>query len=189
MGSLILGVSGWSAAHWMKRLAPGLRGALTARLGEGSNGVIAVLLVLSIVAMVLGYQRADFTQVWTPPAFFTHINNLLMLMAFYCFGASARKTDRVWLGTKLRHPQLTGFIIWAIAHLLVNGDVASVILFGGLLLWAALSIRLINRAEGPWTPPPRAPVKSEIVLVVITLVLFSIVAAIHTWLGYSPFGG
>lgn len=189
MALLILGVLEWSVVHWLKRLAPGLRAAMTQRMGGASNGVIALLLVLSVVLMVLGYRQADFIPVWEPPSFFRHINNLLMLLAFYCFGASARKTDRVWLGTKIRHPQLTGFIIWAVAHLLVNGDLASVILFGGLLLWAVISIGLINRASGPWTPPPQAPVKSEIVLVVITLVLFSIVAGIHLALGVSPFGG
>ncbi len=189
MALLILGVLEWSFVHWLKRLAPGLRASLSARMGDASNGVIAFLLVLSVVLMVIGYRQMDFIPVWEPPSFFRHINNLLMLLAFYCFGASARKTDRVWLGTKLRHPQLTGFIIWAVAHLLVNGDLASLILFGGLLGWAVISIIMINRATGPWTPPPQAPVKSEIVLVVITLVLFSIVAVVHTLLGYSPFGG
>ncbi len=189
MALLVLGVLEWSIVHSLKRLATNIRGAMTARMGEGSKGVIALLLVLSVVLMVVGYKQADLVVIWEPPAFFRHINNLLMVLAFYCFGASARKTDKVWLGTKIRHPQLTGFIIWAVAHLMVNGDLASVVLFGGLLGWAIISIGLINRASGPWTPPERAPMKSEIILVVITLILVGIVSAIHTWLGYSPFGG
>lgn len=189
MTLLIIGVLIWTFAHWLKRLAPSVRGSMTAKMGEGSKGVITVLLVLSIVLMVIGYRGAEFTPVWEPPAFFRHINNLLMLLAFYIFGASARKSDKVWIGTKIRHPQLVAFIIWAVSHLMVNGDLASVLLFGGLLVWAVVSIPMINRANGPWTPPPRAPIKSEVILVVIALVLFSIVAAIHTWLGVSPFGG
>jgi len=189
MALLIIGVLIWAFAHWLKRLAPGVRAGLTDKMGEGSKGVITGLLVLSIVLMVIGYRGAEFSPVWQPPSFFGHINNLLMLLAFYVFGASARKSDRVWLGTKIRHPQLVAFIIWAVAHLMVNGDLASVVLFGGLLVWAVVSIPMINRAQGPWTPPPRAPMKSEVILVVIALVLFSLVAAIHTWLGVSPFGG
>lgn len=186
---LILGVVEWTVVHWLKRLAPGLRGTLTERMGEGSKGAVAFLLVLSVVLMVIGYRGADFIPVWEPPSFFKGINNLLMLVAFYVYGASARKSDKVWIGTKIRHPQLTGFMIWAVAHLMVNGDLASIILFGGLLIWAAGSVVLINRDAGPWAVPARAPMKSEIILVVITLVLFSIVSGIHIWLGVSPFGG
>jgi len=189
MALLIIGVLIWAFAHWLKRLAPSVRGAMKDKMGEGSKGVITALLALSIVLMVIGYRGAEFTPVWEPPAVLRHINNLLMLLAFYVFGASARKSDRVWLGTKIRHPQLVAFIIWAVSHLMVNGDLASVVLFGGLLVWAVVSIPMINRAQGPWTPPARAPMKSEIILVVIALVLFSLVAAIHTWLGVSPFGG
>ncbi len=188
MALLILGVIAWTAIHWLKRLAPAARGAMTDKMGEASKGVVALVVVLSVVLMVFGYRAADVIPVWEPPSFFKGINNLLMLLAFYVYGASARKADKVWIGTKIRHPQLTGFMIWTVAHLLVNGDLASIILFGGLLIWAAGSVMLINRAEGPWTVPPRAPAKSEIILVVIALVLFSVVAGIHTWLGVSPFG-
>ena len=189
MTLLIIGLLVWTGIHLFGRVAPAQRQAMTDKMGEASKGVVALIVVISVVLMVLGYRAADFTPVWEPPAFFKGINNLLMLVAFYIYGASARKTDKVWIGTKIRHPQLVGFIIWAVAHLLVNGDLASIILFGGLLGWALVSIPLINAAEGPWAVPPRAPMKSEVILVVIALVLFSIVAGIHLWLGVSPFGG
>lgn len=73
------------------------------------------------------------------------------------------------------------------AHLLVNGDLASIILFGGLLAWAVVSVILINRAEPGWTPPPHAGRATYIRLVVITAVIFAVVVGIHTWLGVSPF--
>lgn len=189
MTLLTLGVLLWAFAHWIKRLAPDFRGAMTDKMGEASKGVITAALVLALVFMVMGYRNAEFIPIWSPPSFFGHINNLLMLLAFYVFGASAAKPAKVWLGTKIRHPMLGAVKIWAFAHLLANGDLASVILFGGMLAWAVISMILINRAEGPWTPPEQAPAKKEIVLVVVTLVLFSIVAGIHTFLGYRPFGG
>jgi uncharacterized membrane protein len=189
MALLIAGLALWVALHLYKRVAPASRQALSARLGEASKGLMAVGLVISVVLMTIGYRAADVVILWDAPAFLTGINNLLVVLGFYIFGASARPKDKVWVGTKLRHPQLTGFSLWAIGHLLVNGDLASVILFGGLLVWAIVNARILNKAAGPWTPPPRAPMKSEIVLIVITVVLVSVVAAIHTWLGYWPFGG
>ena len=87
--------------------------------------------------IVIGYRAAPFVAVYTPPAWTIHVNNLAMLGAVLLFGAGhPRGRVRTWL----RHPMLTGVIIWALAHLLVNGDLASIVLFGGLGLWAAVSI-------------------------------------------------
>ena len=102
--------------------------------------------------------------------------------------ASAANGVKIWLGRKIRHPQLTGFGIWAIAHLLVNGDTPSFVLFGGLLAWAIVHARLLSAAEGPWTPLPAAPRKKEITAVVVTIVVVLIVSTIHILLGYNPFG-
>lgn len=182
MTLLILGLILWTLAHYFKRLAPDLR----ARLGDPGKGAVAVAIVISLVAMIYGYSRAPFINVWYPPSFMVHINNLLMLVAFFVYGMSAT-TGR--LRGKMRHPQLTAVKIWAFAHLLVNGDLASIILFGGMLAWAVGSVILINRAEPDWQRPEPGPAKKDILLVVITLVLFTVVAAIHYWLGVSPFPG
>jgi len=181
---LILGVAIWWGAHFFKRLAPDTR----AKMGDGGKGVIALLLVGSIVLMVIGYRQADGAFFWGRNSALVGINNLLMIAAFYFFGASAAKPAKVWLGTKVRHPQLMGFSIWAFAHLLVNGDVASFVLFGGLLGWALVEMAVINKAEGAWTPPPQAPRKKEITLIVVTVVLFTVSSAVHYWLGYPVFG-
>ncbi|MDJ0826145.1 MAG: NnrU family protein [Rhodobacter sp.] len=181
---LVLGVALWWAAHLFKRIAPGLRDPM----GEAGKGLVSVLVLGALVLMVIGYRQAEGAFFWGRNSALVGINNLLMLLAFYCFGASAAKGAKVWLGTKLRHPQLTGFSIWAASHLLVNGDVPSFILFGGLLAWALVEIAVINRAEGPWTPPPQAPAKKEITLVVVTVVLFALTSAVHYWLGYPVFG-
>jgi uncharacterized membrane protein len=179
---LVLGLALWWAAHLYKRLAPDAR----ARLGEKGKGLVAAALLVSVILMVLGYRAAPYVAVWTPPGFLIHVNNLLMLLAFYCYAASGMKTA---LTRAIRHPQLTGFSLWAVAHLLVNGDLASVILFGGLLVWALVTMALINRAEPVWTPPPPAPARKEAMAVVGAVVVLGVVAAIHTWLGVWPFGG
>ncbi|MCU0801031.1 MAG: NnrU family protein [Rhodobacteraceae bacterium] len=184
MTVLILGLALWCAAHLFKRLAPGLRGSL----GQPGKGLVAIVLLASVVLMVLGYRSADTTFYWGRSAALVGINNLLMVIAFYIYAVGGPKGPRIWIGTKLRHPQLTGFAIWAGAHLLVNGDTASFVLFGGLLIWALVEMIVINRQDGPWTPPARAPRRQEFTYVIASVVIVAIVMAIHNWLGVQPWG-
>ncbi|MBM9594815.1 NnrU family protein [Roseitranquillus sediminis] len=182
---LILGLALWWGAHLFKRVAPDARSAMAERMGDRAKGIFAVLLVLSVVLMVIGYRSAEGAFFWGRSQALVGINNLLVLIGFYLFAAAGMKT-RV---TRLtRHPQLIGFSLWAVGHLLVNGDVPSLILFGGLLVWALVEMVLINRAEPAWTPPPPAPISKEIRAVVGGIVLYVVVALIHGWLGYWPFG-
>jgi len=184
MTLLIAGVVLWWAAHLFKRLAPSAR----ASLGSAGYPVMAVTIIASVVLMVIGYGNADGAVYWGRSPMWVGINNLLMVLAFYCYAASAAKDAKIWLGTKIRHPQLTGFSIWAVAHLLVNGDVPSFILFGGLLVWAVVEVQLINAQEGPWDRPERAPAKKEVTAIVVTAVVVSVVMAIHYALGVTPWG-
>ena len=183
---LLLGLLLWWGAHLMKRLAPARRAEIAARMGDRSKGLFAGLLVLSVVLMTIGYKLADGPVWWGRTPAMTGINNLLVLVAFYLFAASGMKT-RV---TRLtRHPQLIGFSLWAVAHLLVNGDLPSVVLFGGLLLWALVEMAVISRQSGPFVPPPPAPVGKEIGAAVGAVLVMVVVGLIHGWVGPWPFGG
>ncbi|MEL6840893.1 MAG: NnrU family protein [Pseudomonadota bacterium] len=184
MTLLISGVALWWVAHLFKRLMPGAR----AKLGEPGKGIVAILIVISVILMVLGYRAADGPVYWGRSPIWVGINNLLMVLAFYFYAASGAKGAKIWLGTKVRHPQLSGFSIWAVAHLLVNGDLPSFVLFGGLLAWAIVEVLLINAQEGPWEQPPRAPFKKEVVAIVITFVVLVVVMGIHYALGVTPWG-
>lgn len=178
---LVLGVALWWGAHLWKRAAPGSR----ASFGERGKGIVAVLLVLSVVLMVIGYRSAGGPVWWGPSPAMTGINNLLVLVAFYLFAASGAKSR---LGVRFRHPQLTGFALWAFAHLLVNGDLPSLVLFGGLLLWALAEIVAINRAQPAWTPSTQPiPLRKEVTTALAALVVYGIVAMIHGWIGPNPF--
>lgn len=182
MPTLVLGLALWYAGHFFKRALPGLR----QRLGDRGKGIAALLILGGVVLMVIGFRGWAAPQVWTPPFWAVHVNNLLVLAAFYLFAASG---TRAWAATRMRHPQLTGFMAWAVAHLLVNGDLASMVLFGGLLAWAVLEIVLVNRAEPVWAPPAHGGRAAEIRAVIGAVVLFGVVAAVHAWLGYRPFPG
>ena len=181
IGILVLGLLFWVAAHFFKRLAPERR----ASMGDAGKGVVAVGVLLGLGLMIWGYRGAEFIPVWYPPSFMVHINNLLMLIAVFLYGMSAT-TGR--LRGKMRHPQLTAVVVFAIAHLLVNGDLAAIILFGGLLLWAVAEMIVINRSE-VWVRPEPGAAKKDILLIIITLVMYAIITAIHAWLGVWPFPG
>ncbi|SEF70416.1 Uncharacterized membrane protein [Thalassococcus halodurans] len=181
MSLLVIGIALWALAHLFKRLAPDAR----AKLGTPGRGIVAVLILLGLAFIVLGYRAAPFVSVWTPPSFMVHINNLLMLIAVFVYGMSAT-TGR--LRGKMRHPQLTAVKIWAVAHLLVNGDLASIILFGSMLAWAVAEVVIINK-NSDWDRPEPGNAKKDVLLVVITLVMFAVITGIHAWLGVWPFPG
>ena len=179
---LVIGVVLWAYSHLMKRLTPGIRAGLGDRAGKG---VAAVLALLAVGAMIYGYRQAEAVVLWQPPDFLRHVNNLLMLAAVVLVGLGA---SRGVLRSKIRHPMLSAVKVWALAHLLVNGDLASVVLFGGLLAWAVVDLILINRMEPVWTRPMAGPVRNDVIYLVAAALGFGVIAYIHTWLGYPPLG-
>jgi len=179
---LILGVVLWSFAHFFKRIAPAAR----ARMGNAGKGVVAIGSFLGIALMVVGYKAADPVFLWQLGDWARHLNNLLMLAAVALFGLGNSKSR---LRGSLRHPMLIGVLVWVVAHLMVNGDLPSLILFGGLGLWAIAEIVVINRAEPAPEPFTGGSAKGDVRLAVITLVVFAVIAGIHMWIGPSPFGG
>ncbi len=181
MTLVILGLILWVAAHMWKRIAPDHR----AKFGDKGRGIVALASVVAIVLMVIGYRGAEGAVYWGRTPAMTGINNLLMVLAFYIYATSVKGTR---ITRWIRHAQLTAVVLWSVAHLLVNGDVPSFVLFGGLGIWALAEMILINRAEGPRPPYVAPPIKSEVIAAVVTLVMFSIVAGIHIALGYNPFG-
>ncbi|KIN79276.1 NnrU family protein [Sulfitobacter mediterraneus] len=178
---LFLGLALWAAAHFYKRALPAQRAAL----GEKGKGFVALAIGLSILLMIFGYRMWDGTFFWGRTSALTGINNLLMVAALYFVSPGPSKGAIFY---KMRHPMLTGFSLWAIAHLLVNGDTPSVVLFGGLLVWALAEMVVINRAEPGWTPPQKGSIAKDAMFLVISLVLLAVIGLVHSWLGYNPFG-
>ncbi|MBJ2150449.1 NnrU family protein [Paracoccus sp. IB05] len=179
---LTLGVLLWSLAHLLGRVAPGLRDRLGGRAGMGLVSLTATAL------MVFGYRAAEGEFYWGRDPMTTGINNLLMLVSVYLFAAAGMKTKA---GRIIRHPMLWGVVIWTLAHILVNGDTPSFVLFGGIGIWAVLQMLAINRM-GPWLrPEPRpgkSPARMEMIAILGTLVVYGAIAAAHYALGYAVFG-
>ena len=180
MTLLILGLALWILPHWMKRLAPEMR----ASWGDKAKGPLSLAMVLGIVLMVVGYRAAEGAFFWGRSPAMVGINNLLMLGSVYLFAVSGMKTA---LARKIRHPMLLAVVLWSVGHLLVNGDMASFVLFGGLGLWALISMVLINRAA-PWVPPAAKPAKFEAMALVGSVLFYAVLVGVHYTLGYPTFG-
>ena len=178
---LILGIALWAGAHLFKRVAPATR----AELGDKGRGLVALAIFASIVLMVVGYRWIVDPQVWFPPYFLIHINNLLILIAIFLMSPAAKKGRLI---SGMRHPMLIGFGLWAFAHLMVNGNLAAILLFGGLLVWSITEQIAINRAEPDWTAPAPGALKYDAMFAVGSVILLVVIGYIHFWLGVWPFG-
>jgi uncharacterized membrane protein len=174
--------------HLFPSVMPDARSKLIEKLGEGPyKGLFALDLVIAILLIVFGWRSATPEYWYAPPlAGKITVTFALIVVAFVLMGAANAPTN---LKRHLRHPMLTGVIVWAVAHLLANGDSRSVILFGGLGLWALIEIVLINRRDGDWEKPDAVPAAKDIVLVMIGAALTAIVASVHGYLSGVPLFG
>ncbi|MEW4467723.1 NnrU family protein [Parasphingorhabdus sp. JC815] len=188
MGALIAGVLLWSIVHLTKSVAPEFRESLQSKLGKGPHrGLVALLIIAAVALMIYGWRTAQFEFVYDPPTWGRHLNMLFMVFAILLFGAAQGKSQiRQWI----RHPMLTGMLVWAGGHLLANGDSRSVVLFGGLGLWALISIFTVSRNEGAWVKPTEtASVGREILGFIIALVLYGVLFMTHLYYTGMPLVG
>ena len=178
---LTLGVLLWAVTHLVPAVAPASRQALVTKVGEnGYKGIFSLLLLLALALIIFGWRSIDQpTYLYTLPLWSRHLGMLLVLLGFILFVASGQPTR---IKQYLRHPQLTGLILWAGAHLVMNGDARSLVLFGGLGLWAILEIVFINRRDGDWVKPDVPPLGQEIKILVIAVLVYAAVAWAHPWL-------
>jgi uncharacterized membrane protein len=188
MTLLILGVVVFIGAHLLTR-ARGLRAALIARLGEAPYRIgYSLVSALGLVLIVAGWRAAPYVELWSPPAWTRHVTILLMWPVFVLIFSAYLPGH---IRAKAKHPMLAGVKLWAAAHLISNGDLASVILFGSLLAWGVAARVLLKRAERREGPPPRpASWQNDIVAIVIGTAVYALFGAfLHPLLiGKPAFG-
>jgi uncharacterized membrane protein len=171
-------------------VSPGLRARAVAKLGEGAfKGLYAIVAIIGFVLLVRGFAEAREAPVvlYSPPVWMRHVTFLLMLPVFPLIIA-AYFPGRI--KAALKHPMLAAVKFWALAHLLSNGTLADVLLFGGFLVWAVLD-RISFKRRPPQriaTAPPRA--FNDVLAVVAGLGLYGFfIAWAHLRLfGVSPLG-
>ena len=177
---IVLGLILWSVVHLFKAIAPGTRQNLIARLGAGVyKGIVALLILGSLVLIVLGWQSSTPELIYAAPPTLRHVTMLLMLIAIILFAASHSPSN---IKRLIRHPQLSAVILWSIAHLLSNGEDRSVLLFGGIGVWAILEIIFINRRDGAWQRPEPGSWGRALIPVIAGAVVFALVFYFHAFI-------
>lgn len=180
MTILLLGLVLFAGAHLFTSLAPATCDRWRQSRGENAVKVLVTVGALAGVAlMVLGWRSAEPTYYYYPSRAMHPPAVLLIAVGLWLMVIAQRPSV---LRRVLRHPQLTGVFLWAIAHLLLNGDSRSLLLFGGLALWCVAEIPLINRREGAYEPPPAPPFSTDLLSAIIAAVVFMALAYAHPWL-------
>ncbi|KPH83043.1 NnrU family protein [Bosea vaviloviae] len=177
---LILGLVLFLGMHvvTMKR---DLRAKLIGRLGEsGYKGLYSAVSVIGFGLLIYGYglqRAAGYTVVWEPPVWTRHLALLLNLPIFILLAVGKRPS---WLLSRVKHPMLLAVKIWATAHLLANGDLGSMLLFGGFLAWAVMArISIKRRPEEIARSAAMAKVafgRSDVIAIVSGLALYVVFA-------------
>jgi uncharacterized membrane protein len=152
----------------------GLRARLIAAWGEGGyKSGYSVVSLLGLALIVWGfadYRATGWIDVWYPPTALKHITVALMLPAVILVAASYIR-GRIYL--TLKHPMLAGVKLWAAAHLLANGDLGSIILFGSFLAWAVFDrISLKGRADAGAPPIPVGGIGNDLIAVAVGVVAY-----------------
>lgn len=187
---LLLGLVAFFALHSLRVVAPGWRAQRIAAWGEGTWKVVYSLLsIAAFVLLVWGYVQAGRSPVlvWVPPPGLRHAVALLTLPAFILLLAAY--VPRNHLRASLGHPMLLGTKLWAAAHLLANGWLHAMLLFGAFLVWAAFTFRSARKRPAVQSsgPPSKLATLATVVLGVLAWAAFALY--LHARLiGVAPFG-
>src|SRR5690606_5949010 len=183
---MLIGLLFLIVQHSSRIIAPEWREAQVAKLGENRwKLVYSALSLVALVLLIFGFARARLTApvLYTTPFGFVHLTVLLMFFSFVCLMVSLLPAGR--LKPMLKHPLLAATKIWAFAHLLVNGDLASVLLFGPLLAWAVWMRIALKRRGDP--TPARGPAINDVYAVIGGTALWLLfIWKVHEWLIGGP---
>ena len=190
MSILLIGLVIFFAVHSVSIVNEPWRDRMVAKIGQWPwMGLFSLIAILGLVLIVKGYElaRYDPVVIYSPPMWLRYVANLLLVPVFPLLVA-AYLPGRIQTATK--HPMLIATKLWASAHLLANGMLADVVLFGGFLAWAVvdrISMKRRTQRPIPGAPPSKA---NDLIVVVFGLALYVAFALwLHTWLiGVSPIG-
>lgn len=185
MMRLAFGVLLWSVVHFMLAIVPDLKQGMVKRFGEYPfKGVFTLIMVVAIYLIISGWKSVVPDMVYLPPGWGDYAAIFLVLVGFVLFLAPypANNFKRM-----LRHPQLTGMACWGVGHLLANGEARSMVLFGGLTVWALVEMFLLNRRDGEWIKPAAVSVQKDLALVLFSMLVYmAFLYTHHLLFGAAP---
>ncbi len=192
MSVLILGLVIFLGLHSIRIFAEDWRKALIARLGDnGWKSAYSVVSIIGLVLIIWGYgmARREPVVLWSPPVWAPHLAGVLTLAAFILFPAAYVRGNH--FKALFKHPMLISVVLWALAHLLANGTMNAVVLFGAFLVWALIDFaaaRRRDRVEG--IAYPKGALSRDVIPVVVGVVAWILFAFfLHGWLiGVKPMG-
>lgn len=162
-----IGLAIFFGSHFFTAIMRGPRERLVGRLGAGPyKGMFSIIALIGLLLIVVGWGGADRTVIYSPPYWTRYFVYIFMLLALILFAASSLPSGR--LAAMVKHPMLAGVKIWAFAHLLVNGDIRSIALFGSFLAFAVID-RIVVKKRGAPTPAP-GPVTNDVIAVGVGIV-------------------
>jgi uncharacterized membrane protein len=181
MTILILGLVLFLGIHTLTTMRT-TRAAMIGRLGEGPyKGLYSLVSAVGLVLIVWGfgrYRSAGYIQVWDPPfAIFHPIALVLLWFAFVALAAAYAPPSRI--KSALRHPMLVAVKAWALSHLLVNGDLGSMLLFGALLAWAVYDRIAVKRRGDQGAPPVASFGRNDVIAIAIGTVAYFAMMWLH----------
>ncbi len=191
MAILIAGIIIFLGAHSFTAFREA-RAGLLERIGfPAYRGLHSLISLIGFALIVWGFSRYradDWVQLWTPPSWGRHVTMLLMWFAFVSLAAMGRRPGRIrgWL----RHPMLVAIKFWALAHLLANGDLGGLLLFGSFLAWAVFDRIAVKRRGDLGAPRVAAFTRADAIAVVAGTVAYAAMLFLHPILiGVSIIGG
>jgi uncharacterized membrane protein len=180
MTLLALGLALFTGTHLLLALMPDAIASRRQAMGENAvKGIVALLSLGGMVLLVMGWRGSEVTMLYTPPHALRLPALLLIVLSIYLFVVANRPSA---VKRVLRHPQLTGLVLWCGGHLLLNGENRSLLLFAWLGAWAVVEILLINRREGAWQRPEAPPLSTDIATAVVAIIALAVLAWAHPWL-------
>lgn len=195
MTQLILGLILFLGAHSVRIWADGWRNQTIEAYGEKTfKGVHTLVSLLGFYLLIVGYgeARLETVALWNPPVFTKHISILLML--FSSILLMAAYVPRNHLKMRLGHPMVLSVKVWALSHLLANGNLADLLLFGSFLMWAVLNFRSARARDRVLLAENQSTDQPKMLATLITLVGGMAIWALITFVlhakvvGVAPMG-
>lgn len=191
---MIVGLALFLGVHSTRVFAEGFRQRLIDQRGENTwKGLYSLVSLVGFAMIIFGYGQArqspDF--LWFPPPWLAHVNVLFMAVAFVLLAAAYVPGNRI--RAAVGHPMVLGVKVWAFGHLIANGELANVVLFGSFLAWAVadfIAARRRDRAQDVQRAATGGLGADALTIAVGLIAWVAFAGWLHLWLiGISPFGG